>query len=239
MARIPNPEQKAHQLAAACRDIDTICAAWPDALEAERSRGYGAQSPGPRAAASEVRVDASDPLHVHQMPPANAQGSSFGDPTGNAGIAPAGEAAAWLYDARGVLGLLLRSSGTEVWGERKWTGPFNPPAIIQTLKAAVGDVIEFWPTGTDRVLARLHDLANVARREWPPTPKPGTVVPTPDGTVTVGKRGSVIEMCAECKQVIGGGAADPLRRLDGQPYHLRPCWETARKRKQRSKGSAA
>lgn len=64
---------------------------------------------------------------------------------------------------------------------------------------------------------RLYRLADVGRSHWPDPMVAGSVA----GGVTVGARGSEVEVCKLCQEPIGGTVADPVKRLDGEPYHLR------------------
>lgn len=78
-------------------------------------------------------------------------------------------------------------------------------------------------------LRDLTRLANEAKRRWPPTPKAGDVI---EG-VKVLETASAVEICTECHSPIGGNAADPLARIDGQPYHRQPCYNTVKRRRAR------
>lgn len=234
----PSEAQKREQAAGLCRAIEGICDSWDDAVAAEQARGYAAQSPGPRAAAGTVHPDAADPLHTRQMPAAPGKASAFGDQVGNRAILD-DRASAWLDAANRSLRLLLAVSPVEIPVEHRWTGAFYPPNLRRTLCVAAEDVVQMWPRNIAVLIERIHGLANEARAEWPPTPRPGQVIQTPDGPVKVGERAPQVETCTECGGPVAGNAADPIRRVDGKPYHERPCWETARKRKQRVRGAAS
>lgn len=228
----PTTEQKLHQYQAGKRAIDTICEAWPEAQSAAASRGYPTSSPGPRAAAGVVKD--TDALHTRQMPPASAKVATFGDATGNAALQFDDAAENWLSEVRGTLGLLLRLSPNHgVWNR----GQFHPPSFHDTLTEALSEVVDWWPRNVERLLAKLQGLANTARREWPSTPETGQKV----GQVVVGQRADLSEVCVGCHEVIGGGADDPIRRVDGAPYHLNgsgehgSCWTKARKAAQRAR----
>lgn len=239
----PSHDQRKSQLDALCRAIDTICACWSDAQEAQTSRGYAVQSPGPRAAAGVVRHDPLDPLHTRTSPGASAKPSAFGDQTGNAAMSHlkvdevrhrvigGDPAQQWLSDVAGCLKLLLAMS----LSDDGWVGPFDPPALKSSLRDAAGDVVRLWPANVALLIARIHVLANVARTEWPPTPKVNTVVQTENGPVKVGGRADTGVICSDpkCGRYVSGSAADPIRRIDGKPYDMK-CWEKMRKRKQRS-----
>ena len=90
-----------------------------------------------------------------------------------------------------------------------------------------------WPVNFGSLRDRVFELADQARKEWPETPRKGEVV---DG-VKIGARTSQIETCVECGKVIGGGAADPLARIDGKPLHRTPCYQTRWQRNKRKKGA--
>lgn len=236
MGHTLSTDQKAEQTKAVCRAIDRICDAWGDAREAAAARGYPTQSPGPsEAPALRSPHDPADPLHTRTMSPASGGKGSAGDGGMVAAISRPDAAGQWLNAARRHLAVLLWFSTADERGEQRWRGDFHPPSLRQNLKRAAGELIEMWPKNVDRLLAKIVALANFAGQEWPPTPEAGKTV---DG-VKVGERGNTAELCAECGKVIGGGAADPLRRdPDGQTYHKSPCYETVRKRRQR-KGAAA
>ena len=237
--KVPTRERRVFELAVlAARDadppsvIDRICGAWDAAVDQERARGFARQSPGPRAAAGIIRPDPNDPLHARQMPGASSTGAAFGDTTGNQAI-QADYAGVWLDEAQRCLLLLLRVSPADERPERRRTGPFHPPSLRETLRRAAQDVVELWPVNIELLIERLHRLADSAAVRWPPRPRAGQTIETPEGPVTVLKKGNPVEMCNECRGPVVGNAGDPIRRLDGRPYHARPCYETVRKRKQR------
>lgn len=208
--------------------IAAICDAWDAAVEAERSRGYPSHSPLPAVSPGVVRLDPGDPLHTRSSALSSSHGGAFGDPTGNAAFGK-DRAGPWLREARSCLGLLLSVSGVEIPGERRWTGPFHPPSIRQTLLFAAEDVVDMWPNGMWALARRIDALATTARHEWPPTPKPGEVI---DG-VKVGQRPKLVEVCCECGSPIGANSDDPLARIDGRPYHRQPCYNTVWRRNRR------
>jgi hypothetical protein len=189
--------------------IGQICDAWNDAHTAAAARGYPSGGEGG---------------------PSGVGGHS--DPTANRAMI-ADVADDWIRRARATLVLVLRFSGSG--SANRWTGPFDPVALRASLKEAGSDLVDIWPKRVQRVFDRLYDLADQALREWPPTPKPGTKFGEGKDAIVVGKRADKSEICNECRQVIGGGAIDPISRLDGKPYHRKPCFETVRKRKQRMK----
>ena len=185
--------------------IRTICGAWDLAQWDAASRGYPAGSLGNVGSSS----DTSDPTFAAACHPDHADD--------------------WIRRTTKYTLVLLRASAATSRGERAWTGPFSPPAMTETLVLCASDLVELWPTNFGSLVLRLHDLSDQARKNWPPKPRRGEVV---DG-VKVGERTSNVETCTECKGPIAGGAPE-TRRIDGKPYCIRPCWETARKRKQRA-----
>jgi hypothetical protein len=134
----------------------------------------------------------------------------------------------WLTRTRRELAGLLR-----ITPQLGASGPFDPPRLTDPLCRAVADVVELWPLNTHDLLNRLSRLAFEAAKNWPPKPRPGEVI---DG-VRVGSRGPTVETCTECRQPIGGGAADPLARIDNKPYHRTPCYQTVWQRTRRRRVS--
>lgn len=224
----PNEAQRHQQLDALCRALDTICDSWDDALAAERSWGYPRQSPGPKAAAGIVRQDPLDPLHTRSQPAATTTASAFGDQTGNTAV-QADPAGRWLRDTRRCLALLLRMTsaderidntprfGTE--RHPRFNGPFYPPYLRQSLRRAASDVVSLWPTNCALLFERIHNLANVARAEWPPTPKLNEVI---DGVTVGSARDRTGATCEGCGLYASGDASDPVGRINGKPYHRKP-----------------
>jgi hypothetical protein len=202
----PAKAQKRDEIMRLCGALTAICSAWDDAVEAARARGYQVRSGevvgGPRK-------------------------RTFGDPTARKALQD-DPAARWLSGARRALGVLLRFSPDR----RAWSGPFHPPALRGALLAAAEEVVWMWPKNVEVLIEWIHNLANTARVEWPPTPKPGDTI---DG-VTVGRKANPVETCTECGGVIGANAADPLARIDGKPYHRNPCYHTVYMRAKRRSG---
>lgn len=164
--------------------------------------------------------------------PSGGQGGSggiggHGDPTGNRALV-ADAADGWIRRARGMLVWVLQFSARD----DARTGRFDPVRLKPALKDGGAQLVDIWPARVMNALNQFYDLADEALREWPPTPEKGDVI---DG-VKVLDRTRTGEDCAKCGKYVAGDAGDPIRRLDGKPYHVRPCWETARKRKQRSDG---
>lgn len=153
------------------------------------------------------------------------------DPTANRAMTP-DIAIDWMRRARVVLLLILRVSSAP---GRAWVGPFDPKAMRGALKEAGGELVELRPMNVGRMFNQLYDLADQALREWPPTPVAGMKI----DDVVVGEKAPTWEMCGECRSEIWGGTTDPVRRLDGKPFHKTPCYETVRKRRQRSGLQAA
>ncbi len=224
----PNQDQRRQQLDALCRALDAICGSWDDAVAARQAWGFPHQSPGPKAAAGIVRADPLDPLHTRSQPAASSHASAFGDQTGNTAVQD-DPASRWLRDVARYLALLLRMTpsderiddaprrGTE--RHPRWNGPFYPPDLRQSLRRAAADVVELWPANCALLFERIHTLANVARREWPPTPPPGKEV---DGVMVGAARDHTGVTCSGCGLYASGDASDPVGRIDGKPYHRKP-----------------
>ena len=184
--------------------IGQICDAWNDAHEAAWSRGYPSGGSG-----------GSGGIGGH------------GDPTGNRAMIP-DSAEDWIKRATSALVFVLRFSTNDTGA--RWTGSFNPVLMKRDLQRAGVELVEIWPRRIQSLLNRLYDLADQALREWPPTPHKGEVI----GDVRVLERTRTGDDCAKCGRYVAGDASDPIRRLDGKPYHQQPCYEAMRKRKQRS-----
>lgn len=101
-----------------------------------------------------------------------------------------------------------------------WLGYWPPDGrLAQRWHPAVADHLDSWPAG-DRARRRLFRLADTAKRRWPAPQSAGTRT----GGTTIGARHNDVELCGLCCQPVAGGAADPIRRIDGEAYHARTCW---------------
>lgn len=208
MGHTPSRDQKQFAGEAVARSIIQICECWDAVVEAAWDRGYqvrsGEQSPSKSA----------DPT----------------DPTGNRAalvdVHP-DRAEAWLSSARSNLATLLRLSSSEA--PYRHTGPFYPPILKSALTRAAEEMAELWPANIAKLFGRIEKLGSEAMRHWPPTPKTGEVV----GDVKVGERLNDIVLCTECKSQVIGGAGDPIARIDGKPYHRKPCYQTVWQRNAR------
>lgn len=229
--RRPAPVQCQHIQAALCRALGTICDGWDSAMEEAAARGYSQHSPGPRSVQRATGKSFWDQLNARTITPAK-EGPSYreDDVTSSAALIPdfAGE---WITQATLHLKVLLSASPADAVGESRWNGPWYPPALRSTFREAAEDLVRLWPMGCERLTQRIHMLANEAARRWPPKPKANEVI---DG-VKVGGRYVEAEVCTECGGPIAGGAADPIRRIDGRPFHKRPCFDTVRQRALRAR----
>ncbi len=136
--------------------------------------------------------------------------SDASDPTGNAAMR-FDVAAKWISEVRRLL-------------------PGFTPAHRHQYDRSVSRMIDRWPPAASKVLDELVRLANVAAKEWPDTPRRGQMV---DG-VKVGEKTPTVETCVECKGPISGGALDPIARIDGKPFHRKPCYQTVWQRNKRA-----
>lgn len=161
--------------------------------------------------------------HTSDDPPVSGGGTS--DPTGSDAIRE-DIAEQWVFTTRRSLALLLKLAVDDEYP----LGTFYPPSLRSALNRAAEDVVELWPTNVARLITRIHVSANTARAEWPPTPTAGQRIKD----IVVGERAPQLEICVECGTPVTGVAADPIRRINGQPHHMNPCYETARKRKYRA-----
>lgn len=202
------------RLEAVVRSINRICAAWPDAIAAAASVGYPTTTMG-----------------------GGGSSSGSGDRTCNTAtrlVDKGNVAMSWLTRARRTLADLLWTADAtgpaRSAGESRWTGPFDPPKLVVAFGAAASELDEIRPKGINRLFDTLVALGNEAAHNWPPTPKKGETI---DG-VKVLERTRSGDECVECHKYVAGDAGDPIRRLDGKPYHERPCYNTARQRKRRA-----
>jgi hypothetical protein len=191
--------------------IRRICRAWTGAIEAAAAVGYPVSSDGP-------------------------SGTGISDPTGSIASSLAGKhpdiAGRWLIKARRTLAdLLVNTDATRARGERRWNGPFDPRRLVETFCMAAQELSELNDKGVNRLFTTIIDLGNEAANQWPDTPKVGTTV---DG-VKVGKRSATGETCTGCGRYASGDATDPILRIDGQPYHRAPCYNTAKRKAARAK----
>lgn len=210
--RPPSPEQRAMIQDSCRRDIRAICAAWPAALDESQAHGYGS---------------GFDPNGT------GITGKTVGDPTGDRAMRP-DEAHLWLSEARRTLALLLKLADTSrVRNERQWTGSFDPSRLTESFCAAADEIIDTWPLRVQRILDRLTYMASTAAAKWPPTPRKGQVI---DG-IEVGKSAPPLERCVECGDLILATVTDPLARIDGNPYHRKPCYNTVYVRRRRAVAS--
>jgi hypothetical protein len=157
-------------------------------------------------------------------PTGGEAGSSSEDPVLNAALKQ-DRASRWLVETRRLMAAWCVSAGVDFDAAR-----FKPNTHRALILESIETVIKEWPHWTEAALSGLVRLANVAAKEWPPTPRRGDVI---DG-VTVGERSETGDTCSSCGRYIAGSAADPVRRIDGAPYHKSPCWETVRKRRRRA-----
>ena len=93
-----------------------------------------------------------------------------------------------------------------------------------------GSRADGWLEQVRKCVSELSRLGGQGLKWWPPRVQPGERI----GDIVVGERVSDLKSCAECGELIGATSVDPLRHLDGKPYHQKPCWETARKRRFRA-----
>lgn len=113
--------------------------------------------------------------------------------------------------------------------ERTSGGDVSDPTFAAALsRNKVRDDARNW-------LLALTRLANEAKTRWPQIPRAGEII---DG-VKVLEKTPTVEICVECDSPIGANAADPLARIDGLPYHRRPCYQTVWARNSRRQSSGA
>lgn len=185
------------------RAVDVICDAWPKALEDRQAVGFpaGRGLGGTGGGQSGIRLRREDDEGWETIP---ATGVEIAAITGTAAVD-------WLDLAHDTVRLILHAA----WPDRTgWAVDWQPEQLRPVLHRAVAR-LDY--RIHDVELTRLHQLANRARHLWPPPPKKGAR----EGGVTVGERGNDIETCAGCAQPVLGGRADPLKRIDGDPFHVK------------------
>jgi hypothetical protein len=205
-------------------DATTICEAWPRITDDMAAIGF-----------------------PHGVMQPSSGGNSESSAVENAALSTSADAVAWIAELHDVTTRLV----TAAWPHQRTAVIWNPGSLQQLLTAAIDaicadwkldDIVDFDPqSATYRGdVFGLARLADKARRHWPATLAGGT---TTKG-VTVGQRGSSIEVCAGCLQAIGGGRADPLKRIDGDPFHVKNpqgvwCYHQALRSRGKLGGQAA
>lgn len=183
--------------------IDTIIDAWPRASEDVDAIGFpsAVMQPSSGGTAELTSVEA-----------AALRGINFGD------------AVAWIAELHDTTRRVLTAAWPSRTVKPAWTAEQLRPVLHQAVDVicqtwTVDDLVDFDPASSNHRsdVFGLGRLAGTARRWWPATPKAGT---TQDG-VTVGQRGNTVETCTACQLPIGGGRNDPLKRIDGDPFHVK------------------
>lgn len=108
-------------------------------------------------------------------------------------------------------------------------GGHADPTYGASLRANIADV---WIAKTLQTQKDLYHQADMALKHWPAPPGKGANV---NGT-TIGDRNNTTELCALCQIPVLGGRDDPIRRIDGQPYHAKTCWWTVHRQRQTKAG---
>lgn len=141
---------------------------------------------------------------TYDGPTITAAGHS--DPTGDQAV-NIGHAVAYTAELHAVTVMFLERA------------PDNP----QRFAEAMHHLFRTTPTGwAPNALQRLWRLADRALAWWPDEPKHGDTV----AGVTIGARGNTVELCGLCLEPVAGGHGDPIRRIDGQPFHGKSCYYT-------------
>lgn len=133
-------------------------------------------------------------------------------------------AVAWLAELHDVIEGLCAA----VWPGRAFSLVWTPTGLSGRLHEAVERVSAEWTLDdlidTDprspnhrRDVFGLYRLADAAGRYWPAPVRKGERA----GTVTVGERTNTVDVCVACGEPIIGGRADPLKRIDGDPFHVK------------------
>jgi hypothetical protein len=114
-------------------------------------------------------------------------------------------------------------SGGSIIIENEDGDPERIPATAVEIAALRKNDADRWLKLVEKMVRDVLTIANMGQRLWPPTPQAGTRI----RNITVGGRTNQIETCCLCAQPVAGGHDDPIRRIDGDPYHKSPCWYVA------------
>lgn len=186
--------------------IDIICDTWPRVTNATRlldgyppGRGYDTS----RGNAG-IRVDGDT------IPATSVEIAAI------ARLAPH----AWVAELHDTTIRVLDAA----WPMRAWS--IDWPTLRPLLHQAVDTICDTWtlddlidadpqsPTHRRDVLG-VYRLADRSAADWPPTATKGQTV----AGVTVGARTNLVETCAGCGLPVAGGRDDPIKRIDGDPFH--------------------
>lgn len=126
-------------------------------------------------------------------------------------------AVAWLAELHDTQSLIFKSRDGLTYVLR------TPETFVHQAHTYVEHMMGQWMPHTEHAIRQTIQLSNKATHWWPPTPKPGQTI---DNT-TVGQRTNTTETCTHCGNPVTGGHADPIRRIDGNPYHGKSCWFNA------------
>lgn len=201
----PSVSQRELARRAMHRAVNVVIAAWPLAIADAAARGYPTSASG-----------SGDVVGIGSV-------CTDGGPTARTACTPAA-AVAWLAELFDVIGIFLdplfRVRGLQTGG---WSA-FSPAVISERWHMVIEPPLNAFPSG-EHSRRRLYRLADMALRNWPPSLAAGDRV----GGVTVGGRtvGGDLETCGLCAEPVAGGAADPIRRIDGVAFHKSPCWYRA------------
>jgi hypothetical protein len=194
------------------RAANRICTAWPRAHADSQAIGY------PRGHRYDTTSRGTPSIDVDgENVPATAV--EIAALSGNRSVA-------WLAQFHDVVTNLVRQAlGGRV---AVWTQLLVPVYLQDAIEAlwATGwtleDIIDADPHSPTyrRDVFGLYDLADKAARWWPDPVKNGQRI----GQVTVGQRTNDAAMCVLCGDPVSGTSDDPIRRIDGQPFHGKTCY---------------
>lgn len=196
--------------------VDIVCDTWPRAISDLEAIGF------PRGRSFDAAPGGGGSIVV-----ADENGQPDRVPATGVEIVAlnAHAAVGWVAELHDVTVRLLQAANPAAG---VWPVPPTPAGLSTVLRGAVGHICATWqlddiidadPDSPNhrRDVFGLYRLADNGRRNWPPPPKKGDRA----GEVTVGERGNQVETCAGCGDPIGGGRADPLKRIDDDPFHVK------------------
>lgn len=201
------------------RSVDHILAAWPCALNDIAAIGYGTGrsydgSGGGGGLRVEILPASGDQPAVYEIIPATGVELAALRPSRGAG---------WIAQLGDLIIDLCRSShhpSGVPWTPTNARDPMRREVEALMLELPAG---KHWPAGPAELVKRIEILASTGDHWWPrQPPKKGSVV----AGVTIGERANTVETCGLCQQPVTGTRSDPIRRIDGNPFHKSPCWYT-------------
>jgi hypothetical protein len=138
-----------------------------------------------------------------------------------------------ILDAEPMARLDKRSVGMPSTYRARDGSPGTDEGALNGVEAASQQrhaAVEFLAAAAETI-AHLIVTGRSARSGWPQPLAEGTKVSQDGRAVVVGARAAQSEECGLCGELVTGGAADPIRRIDGAAYHAKTCWFTVHRQR--------